>query len=427
MGSLLIQDVVLDGDAVSIRCEDGRIAAIDQATAAAPTPADETLDGRGAVVHAPLANAHTHSAMTLFRGTGGDLPLMEWLERRVWPYERGMTEEDVYAGARLAILEMVRSGTVFFNDMYWHFEGTARAVREMGVRACLAAPLIDLGDPGEARALREETERLASRAGDHGERISVAVGPHSIYTVSEEALGWAGELAREHDLLLHLHLAETSGEVEDCRARHGGTPVEYVDRLGLLSERTVAAHTVWVSEADVRLLGERRVLCVHNPVSNMRLAVGGVFPHAALAAAGAACAIGTDGAGSNDNLDLLEELKVAALLQKHHAADAAAITSEDTLAMATDWPARVFGIAGPAIEVGRPADLILIDADLPEMEPPGSIASHLVYSANGAVVDSVVCDGRVVMCHRRVAGEEEIVAKAREAAARVFARVDGAA
>lgn len=425
MPTLLIEDVVLDGDPVSIRCEDGRIAAIERATTAAP--ADDTLDGRGAILHPPLINAHTHSAMTLFRGTGGDLPLMEWLERRVWPYERGITEEDVYAGARLAILEMLRSGTVFFNDMYWHFEGTARAVREMGVRAYLAAVLIDLGDPGAARALREGTERLARHAGDQGERISVAVGPHSIYTVSEDSLRWAGELAREHDLLLHVHLAETSGEVEDCRARHGCTPVEYLDRLGLLSERTVAAHTVWVSASDIRLLGERRVVCVHNPVSNMRLAVGGVYPHRPLAAAGAVCAIGTDGAGANDNLDLLEELKVAALLQKHHAADAAAITVEQALAMAIDGPARAFGIAGPAIEVGRPADLILIDATSPEMEPPRSIASHLVYSASGAVVDSAVCDGRVVMRHRRMPGEEEIVAKAREAAARVFARVDGAA
>ena len=421
MASLLIEDVVLGGEAVSIRCEDGRITAIGDIAG----PADDVLDGRGAIAHAPLINAHTHAAMTLFRGTGQDLPLMEWLETRIWPYERGITEEDVYAGARLAILEMVRSGTVFFNDMYWHFEGTARAVREMGVRACLAAVLIDLGDAAAARALREETERLARRAGEHGERISVAVGPHSIYTVSEESLRWAGTLANEHGLLLHIHLAETRGEVDDCRKRHGCTPVDYLDRLGLLSERTVAAHTVWLSEADVRLLGERRVVCVHNPVSNMKLAVGGVYPYGALAGAGAVCAIGTDGAGSNDNLDLLEELKIAALLQKHHAEDAAAMTAPAALAMATTGPAPAFGLPGPDLEVGRVADLILIDAKSPAMEPPQSLASHLVYSSSGAEVDSVVCDGQVIMRYREVPGQDEIVAQAREAAARVFGRVDG--
>ncbi|MBA2342796.1 MAG: amidohydrolase family protein, partial [Thermoleophilaceae bacterium] len=184
-------------------------------------------------------------------------------------------------------------------------------------------------------------------------------------------------------------------------------------------------HTVWLSDEDIRLLGGREAVCVHNPVSNMKLAVGGVFPYARLRDAGAVCAIATDGAGSNNNLDLLEELKVAALLQKHSEADPTALPAEEALAMADSNPAAAFGLPGPELEVGREADLILVDRERPELIPGHSLASDLVYSASGAVVDSVVCEGRVLMRHREIEGEQEIIAAAREAARTMLARVDG--
>jgi 5-methylthioadenosine/S-adenosylhomocysteine deaminase len=422
---LNIENVVVDGAPATIHCDAGLIASIDrggdEAEGDVRGPTSEVLDGRGCVAHPPLINAHTHAAMTLFRGNGDDLPLMQWLEQRVWPYERRLTADDIYAGTRLAILEMVRSGTVFFNDMYWDFAAAAAAVEEMGVRACLSHVLIDFGDDEAARSTRRAIEDVESEAAGLSERISHALGPHSIYTVSEESLRWAGEFAHDRDLLMHIHVAETEREVRECVERHGCSPVEYLDRLGLLSSRTVAAHTVWLSDADIGLLGERGVVCVHNPVANMKLAVGGVYPYRRLAEAGAVCALGTDGAGSNNNLDLFEEMKVAALLQKFRDGDPTSLPAAEAMAMATTNPAPPFGLAGPELTPGRDADLILIDAGAPPMEPVHSLTSNLVYSAHGDVVDSVVCAGRVIMRHREVEGEQEILAAAREAAHRVFA------
>jgi 5-methylthioadenosine/S-adenosylhomocysteine deaminase len=425
VGSLVVENAVLRGRRVSIRCDEGVIAEIRDEGADLP-PAQragaDRLDGRGCLVAPGLINAHTHAAMTLFRGRVDDLPLMEWLERHIWPYEALMTEEDVYAGARLGILEMVRNGTTFFNDMYWFSRGTARAAVEMGIRACIGEVFIDNGRD-DARRRRLQIERLLDELEGYSSRVSLSVDPHALYTVSEGSLRWAGELALGRGLTLHIHLAETEGEQERCLAEHGCTPVAYLGQLGVLSERTVAAHTVWLSTEDVSLLGEQRVVCVHNPASNMKLAVGGVYPYRPLVSAGAVCAIGTDGAASNNCLDLFREMKLAALLQKFDTNDPSALTAAETLAMATTNPAPVFGLAGTDVEVGRTADFILIDGERAELAPSHSLTSDLVYSASGNVVDSVVCDGRVIMRHREVAHEEEIIAGARKAARALFARL----
>jgi 5-methylthioadenosine/S-adenosylhomocysteine deaminase len=422
---LVVENAVLDGRKVSIHCADGVIADIRDDGAEPPEAgqgAADWLDGRRCLVAPGLINAHTHTAMTLFRGRADDLPLMEWLEKHIWPYEAVMTEDEIYAGARLGILEMVQGGTTFFNDMYWFSRGTARAAVEMGIRACIGEVYID-GAADAVPRRRREIEGLLDELAGRSSRVSLSVDPHAVYTVSEDSLRWAGELAADRGLILHIHLAETELEVERCSAEHGCTPVAYLDRLGLLGERTVAAHTVWLSDDDVALLGERSVVCVHNPVSNMKLAVGAVYPYRRLASAGAVCAIGTDGAASNNCLDLLRDMKIAALLQKFDTNDPAALTAAETLAMGTTNPAPVFGLPGPEIEVGRAADFILIDGERPELSPSHSLTSDLVYSASGGVVDSVVCDGRVIMRHREVAGEEEILADARKAARSLFARL----
>jgi 5-methylthioadenosine/S-adenosylhomocysteine deaminase len=425
LGSLVVENAVLGGRKVSIHCAGGVIADIrDDGTdlPVAQRAAVDRLDGRGYLVAPGLINAHTHAAMTLFRGRADDLPLMEWLQRHIWPYEQLMTEDDVYAGARLGILEMVRNGTTFFNDMYWCSRGTVRAAVEMGIRACIGEVFIDLAAdaiPGR----RLEIERLLDELEGCSSRVSLSVDPHAAYTVSEDSLRWAGELAAGRGLTLPIHLAETAAEGERCLAEHACTPVAYLDRLGLLSQHTVAAHTVWLSDDDVALLGERRVVCVHNPVSNMKLAVGAVYPYRALASAGAVCAIGTDGAASNNCLDLFRDMKIAALLQKFDTNDPAALTAAETLAMATTNPAPVFELPGPEIEVGRAADFILIDGERPELSPSHSLTSDLVYSASGNIVDSVVCDGRVIMRHREIAHEREILADARQAARALFARL----
>lgn len=424
MPSLRIDNAILDGESRHILLRDGYISAI---TEGADRPdADRVFDATGLIALPPLINSHTHVAMTLFRGNGDDLPLMEWLTTRVWPYERQMTEEDVYWGAKLGILEMIRNGTVFFNDMYWHLHGVARAVEDMGVRAMLSGVMIDIMEDGSGRrAIRERVEReyLDVRQ-RYSDRVQFAVGPHAIYTVSGESYEWAGEFCREHGLVLHTHLSETEKEVADCRQQHGCSPVEYLERLGCLGPNLVAAHTVWLSDDDIARLGDHRVVCAHNPVSNMKLAVNGVYPCRKLRDAGAVTALATDGAGSNNNLDLFEEMKIAALLQKFHTDDPTSLPAREVWAMVTDHPAAVFNIGGGSLQPGRLADLILVDSRRPELNPPHDVTSHLAYAACGAVVDTVICAGLILMEHRVIDGEEEIVAKANEAARRMLARVD---
>ena len=240
--SLTVTGALLDGYRVGLRCEGGAIAAIGPEVS--PAPGDETIEAGGAHLVPPLVNGHTHAAMTLFRGSGGDLPLMPWLEERIWPVEAKLDDEDVYWGARLACAEMLRSGTTRFWDMYWHPGATARAVSDAGIRAAIGAPLFDLH--GSHEQLREMAERGLDALSGYGPEITPALAPHAIYTVSERSLGWIGELSAERDLPVQIHLSETEGEVQDCLAAHGERPAFYLDRVGLLSERTVLAHGVWL-------------------------------------------------------------------------------------------------------------------------------------------------------------------------------------
>ncbi len=329
--ALTVTDALLDGERVGVRCAEGKIAALGPEVAA--QPGDERLDAAGGHLLPPLVNGHTHAAMTLFRGSGGDLPLMPWLEEKIWPVEAKLADEDVYWGARLACAEMLRSGTTRFWDMYWHPAATARAVGDSGVRATIGAPLFDLD--GSPRQLREMAQRGLDALADCGPRVTPALAPHAIYTVSEESLRWIGELSAERELPVQIHLSETEKEVQDCLAEHGERPALYLDRLGLLSERTVLAHGVWFDPDELALIAERGATVVTNPVANMKLAVGGVFPYPAARSAGVAVGLGTDGAGSNDSLDLLADLKTFALAQKHAAGDPTAIDAAEAWAVAT--------------------------------------------------------------------------------------------
>ncbi|MDP8206849.1 MAG: amidohydrolase [Candidatus Electryonea clarkiae] len=421
MGSLLVENVILDDQKTSIYCNNGKIVSIGE-----DCNADEIFDGCGYIVHPALNNSHTHAAMTLFRGNGDDMPLMEWLQTRVWPYEQNISSEEVYWGTKLAITEMIRSGIVFFNDMYWDFHAVAKAVEETGIKACLSAVFIDFDDPVQAKSQQKTNERLHIEAKDYSDRITFGVGPHAIYTVSEDSLRWAGEFTREHNLKLHIHLSETEYEVKECVKTHSCSPVEYLKRTGMLSDRLAAAHTVWLSERDIGLLGDYGVLTINNPVSNMKLAVGEVYPYRKLKDAGAVTAIGTDGAGSNNNLDLFEEMKIAALLQKFKENDPTALPAGEAIEMATINPSNFFGLNNGQIKPGSAADFILIDVQRPEMQPMHNLTSHLVYSANGYAVDSVICDGRLLMKHRKIENEEEIMEGAYRAAKNLFARVDKA-
>jgi 5-methylthioadenosine/S-adenosylhomocysteine deaminase len=403
----------LDGETVGLRCVDGVIEAI--GADVGPIPGDEVIEAGGAHMVAPLVNGHTHAAMTLFRGSGGDLPLMPWLQERIWPVEAKLEPEDVYWGTRLACAEMIRSGTIRFWDMYWHPEASARAVADAGIRATIGAPLFDVGRDAE------EMRRSALSSLDHlsglGPAVSPALAPHSIYMVSEESLRWIAELGAERQLPIQIHLSETSHEVEECIAAHGERPAFYLDRLGILNERAVLAHGVWLDPEELALIAARGATVVTNPVANMKLAVGGAFPHPAARAAGVAVGLGTDGAGSNDSLDLLSDLKTFALIQKHAAADPTAITAAEAWAVATGVRAPLLG-AGKPLTPGAAADFLLLAADTPELGI-GDLGADLVYAASGAVVDTVVVGGRTLMRGGELPELAEIVARATECARRL--------
>jgi 5-methylthioadenosine/S-adenosylhomocysteine deaminase len=412
--SLAVLNAIHDGEAVGLRCADGRIAALGAEVTA--EPGDETIDAGAAPLVAALVKGHTHAAMTLFRGYGGDLPLMRWLREKIWPVEAGLEPEDVYWGTRLACVEMIRTGTTRFWDMYWHPEATARAVRDAGLTATIGGPLFDAeGGTAEMQATAlENLEALGAHA-DAG--IAPSLAPHSIYTVSGELLRWTAEVAAERGVPTQIHLSETESEVEECLGRHGMRPAHYLDQVGLLGERTVLAHGVWLDRGELELIAERGATVVANPVANMKLAVGGFLPYAAAREAGASIGLGTDGAGSNDSLDLLADLKVFALSQRHTSGDPTILPAAEAWEVATGGASALLG-GGARLEPGAPADFLLLRRDSFELGL-GDLHSDLVYAATGSVVDTTVAGGRVLMRGGEVEGAAEIVAEAAERARRL--------
>ena len=408
--SLAVTGALHQGERVGLRAENGLIAELGPGVH--PHAGDDHLDARGAILSSPLINGHTHAAMTLFRGYGDDLPLMRWLAEKIWPIERRLEPEDVYWGTRLACLEMIRTGTVRFWDMYWHAPAAARAVADAGIRATVAAPLID--SDGRAQEMRETARQSLDELVAAGERIDAGLAPHAIYTVSEESLRWIAELAADRDFPVQIHLSETEQEVIDCLAAHGERPAHYLDRVGLLSTRTVLAHGVWLADDELELIAERGAVVVTNPVANLKLAVGGVFPYPTARAAGVHVGLGTDGPGSNNSLDMFADMKVLALLQKHAARDAAVIDALETWEIATGQRAPLLG-AATGLEVGQPADFLLLRAGAPELSF-GELPAALVYAASGAVVHTTVVAGRVLMRDGEIEGADEVLARALERA-----------
>jgi 5-methylthioadenosine/S-adenosylhomocysteine deaminase len=414
MGGLVVTGAVLGDETLGVRCEGGTIATIGPDVA--PLPGDETIDAGGAPLVPALVNGHTHAAMTLFRGYGGDLPLMRWLQEKIWPVEAKLEDEDVYWGTRLACAEMIRSGTARFWDMYWRPGATARAVEDAGLRATIGGPLFD----ADGRTAEMQAQALADieALSEHGPAIEISLAPHSIYAVSEGLLRWAGEQAAERGLAFHIHLSETEGEVVDCLDAHGVRPAAYLDRLGLLGERTVLAHGVWLDQAELELIAARGATVVANPVANLKLAIGGTLPYPAARRAGVAVGLGTDGAGSNDSLDLLADLKVFALTQRHASGDPAVLPATEALEVASGARAPALGGGGEPLSPGAPADFLLLRGDSPELGI-GDLASDLVYAASGSVVDTTIVAGRVLMRGGEVEGTAEIVARAAERARRL--------
>ncbi len=390
---------------VSILIRDGVISEIGRTVTGS---ADVEIDGVSKIALPGLINAHTHLSMTLFRGFADDMRLQEWLEKKIWPLEAKLTGEACYFGALLGSAEMILSGTTSFVDMYFHMEDVAKAVAEAGLRGFLAYGTIDLFDQAKARQEQENVRKFFDYVRNLGNpRIKFVLGPHAPYTCSADTLLWAKEFAEKNDAILHIHIAETRREQADFQKQHRMRVVEYLERIGALSKNMLAAHCVWLTKSEVGLLANAGVRVAHCPVSNMKLASGGVAPLPEMFDAGMAVGLGTDGAASNNSLDMFETMKVCALLHKAHRWDATVLNGQKVLDLATIDGARALGVGREigSIEVGKRADIILVNARAPNMAPihgKDTVVSDLVYSASPANVDTTIVDGRVLMQNREI-------------------------
>lgn len=422
MNRILIQNTLLaDGRTVDILIEGNLIRTIGQVEASA-YPDAEVIDGAGMATIPGMVNGHSHAAMTLFRGYGDDLDLMDWLNNMIWPVEAHMTNDDIYWGAKLACLEMIKSGTTTFLDMYTAPEATAQAAEDMGIRANVSYTLFDLGNPERAALDRQRLDHYLEYFGKFSDRITLSAGPHAIYTVCGDQLKYAHDFATANDLLVHLHLAETRTEWDNACREYGMTPVRYLKSLGILSPRLVLPHTLWLDSEEIQMLADSGCAVVHNPASNMKLASGFQFRFEEMLKKGLRVGIGTDGVSSSNNLDHFTAMKLASFLAKAWSGNPKSIPATTVFDAATRVGADILGINAGRIEEGALADLCLIDLSLPELTPCHNLISNLVYSANGSCVDTTIVDGRILMRHRVVEGEEEIKAKAVEAGKDLFRR-----
>ena len=381
---------------------------------------EKIIDADGKILLPGLINTHTHLSMTLFRGLADDLSLDSWLNDHIWPMEANLNGDYCYIGALLGAIEMIKSGTTTFSDMYFYMEDVARAVEDAGIRAVISYGMIDFGD-AERREneINQNMTLFNSCNGMANGRIKVFLGPHSPYTASEDLLKKVRELADEYNMGIHIHVSETQKEINDSLDEKGLRPFEYLEKIGFLGPDVVAAHCVWLSDEEIEIIKKHGVKVSHNPCSNMKLA-SGVSPVSKLIENDICVSIGTDGASSNNNLDLIEELKTASLLQKVSTLDPKVLSSDEAIEMATIKGAETLGLSDEigSIEVGKKADIILIDTNAANMTPDSSsLSSNVIYSANGSNVDTTICDGKILMENKKLTelDENEIYAKARQA------------
>lgn len=378
--------------------------------------AEFIVDGKGKMLLPGLVNAHTHLGMTLLRGYADDMPFREWWAK-VRPVESRLKERHVYWGSLLGCLEMIRSGTTSFADMYFHMDSVAKAVKECGMRANLAYAMIDFGDEGKRKRELAEGERFFREwNGKAGARIACSFGPHAPYSCSKELLQTAAGIARERRARLQIHVSETRKEVFEAKKNLGKRPVEYLDSIGFLWGNVIAVHSVWVTKGEIAMLARSGAHVAHCPVSNLKLASGESAPTMEILKAGGRLALGTDGAASNNSLSMLETMKFAALLEKGSRWDASALNAQAVLDAATIGGSAALGFDTGRIEVGRLADFITLDLRMPNLAPLHNPVSHIAYAANPSNVCDVVVDGKPLMLGREIVciDEEKVVEKASE-------------
>lgn len=420
-GTVITMDAqrrVLDDGAVAVRA-DSIVAVGPRSELETKYAAAKVINAHGAIVMPGLINGHTHAAMSLFRGIAEDLSLDDWLHAYIFPAEaRNVTEDFTAWGTRLAILEMLRGGTTTYADMYYFEDAVARVTKEAGMRGVLGETVIDFPAP-DNKSL-PEAFAYTQKFLDHwkGDPLIVAaVAPHSMYTCSEKTLQDAAALARRNSAPILIHIAEAPFELEQSRNKYGLTPVAYLSRAGVLGPDVVGAHCILVDHADITTLVHFNVGCIYNPSSNMKTAAG-VMPVVEMLAAGEAIGLATDGAASNNNLDMFEEMDLAAKLQKLTRMDSRALPAEQVVALATITGARALHLDKQigSLEPGKKADLILVDTSAPHATPMYNVYSQLVYALKASDVRTVIIGGKIVMEDRQMLtlDEPEILAKARE-------------
>jgi len=354
---------------------------------------EETIDGEGMVALPGLIHTHTHTPMTLMRGYADDLPLMDWLQKKIWPLEAKLKPRDIYYGSLLANLEMISFGVTTFSDMYPHPEEILKAVKESGLRAVISPAIFENIDK---KSSAKNAEKFLKN--DSG-KIKIALGPHSPYACTKEEILEVKGISEETGAIVHIHASETQEEVRQIKEKYGMRPIEFLDSLGLLTERTLLAHSIWLSDKEIGLIYKRGAKVTHCPISNMKLA-SGVAPIQKMKGV---VSLGSDGPSSNNNLDIFEEVKTVALLHKVHNLNPTLIPAQRALEMATINGAKALGLEKKigSLEVGKKADLILVDFRKPHLTPVYNPVSHLVYACNGEDVDTVICDGKILMRGRK--------------------------
>lgn len=365
---------------------------------------DAVVDLKGNIILPGLINTHTHAAMSLLRGYADDLPLQQWLEEKMWPMEARFTDREVYWGSALSVVEMIKSGTTCFADMYDHMDQVARVVAEAGVRACLSRGVIGLGEPPVVQAkLKEMAQFARDYHGAAGGRITAMVSPHALYTCPLPVLEQIVAIAEELDLPIHTHLSETKKEVEDSMKMYGKSPVFVFEEIGLFHRPTHVAHAVHVTEEELDVLARFGVSVSHNPGSNLKLA-SGIAPVPAMLRRGMTVSLGTDSAASNNNLDMFEEMRLASLIHKGITLDPLAVPASQALAMATVAGAKSLRLDDKigTLEAGKEADFIVVAPSEPHWHPIYDPISHLVYSARAEDVQDVYVQGRPIMKDRQL-------------------------
>ena len=422
--SILIKDIDIltyDNDKVkefnsSVLIENDKIVEINPKIDAS---CDKVIDGEGKFLMPGLVNTHNHIAMNLFRGLADDLELDTWLNDNIWPMEANLNSNYCYIGSLLAIVEMIKTGTTCFNDMYFYMSSVAQAVEKSGIRGVLSYGMIDFGDEEKREnEFKENIDLIKNFNNTADGRITCRLGPHSPYTCSKELLERTREEADKYNVGIHIHMNETQKEINDVKEATGMRPFEYLNDMGFLASDVIAAHCVWLSDNEIKLIKENNVNVSHNPCSNMKLA-SGISPVAKLLNEGVNVAIGTDGSSSNNNLDLFEEMKFTSLLQKVNTLNPKVLPSDTVFKMGTINGAKALGLDNIGkVEVGAKADLILLDKKAVNMTPSSNLpSSNIVYAGNGSNVLTTICNGKILMEDKelKTLDEEKIKEYASEA------------